>query len=70
MDIANWCRVRINFWGGGSIDGLDNVKAWIDRLEARPACQRGVAVPHPTDFEQALVEFEKDGSGLKSIVTR
>jgi len=69
-DIANWCWVRIYFWGGTNIDGLDNLKAWIDRLEARPGCQRGVAVPHPTDFEQVLEDFEKDGSGLRSIVTK
>jgi len=69
-DIANWCWVRIHFWGGTNIDGLDNLNAWIERLEARPGCERGVAVPHPTDFAEALAEFEKDGSGLRSIVTR
>lgn len=69
-DIANWCWVRIYFWGGTNIDGLDNLRAWIERLEARPACQRGVAVPHATDFEKLALETAKEDSGLKSIVTK
>lgn len=69
-DIANWCWLRIHFWGGTNIDGLGNLKTWMDRLEARPACQRGIAVPHPVDFAQLEAEFEKDGSGLRSLVTK
>ena len=46
-DIANWCWVRIYGWSGVKIDGLTNLQAWIARLEARPACQRGIAVPEP-----------------------
>ena len=69
-DIANWCWVRIYFWGGTNIDGLENLRSWMERLEARPACQRGIDVPHPTDFEKLAAETAKDGSGLKSIVTK
>jgi GSH-dependent disulfide-bond oxidoreductase len=29
---------------GQSLDGLDNVKRWLDDVAARPAVQRGVAV--------------------------
>ena len=46
-DIANWCWVRLYFWSGVSLDGLDNLQRWLDAMEARPACQRGVAVPEP-----------------------
>lgn len=69
-DIANWCWVRIYFWGGSSIDGLDNLKAWLDRLEARPACQRGIAVPKAIDFEALERDLEKDDSFVRSLVTR
>ena len=69
-DIANWCWVRIYFWGGTNIDGLDNLQAWIERLDARPACQRGVDVPHAVDFEKLAAETAKEDSGLKSIVTK
>jgi len=46
-DIANWCWVRLYFWSGVSLDGLDNLQRWLEVMEARPACQRGVAVPEP-----------------------
>lgn len=52
-DIANWCWVRTYFWSGVDIDGLDNLKAWMDRLEARPACQAGIVVPEPLVLEEA-----------------
>ncbi|MDO9490503.1 MAG: glutathione binding-like protein, partial [Sphingomonadaceae bacterium] len=44
-DIANWCWVRTHGWSGVSIDGLDHLARWIDAIAARPAVQRGVAVP-------------------------
>lgn len=69
-DIANWSWVRIYFWGGTNIDGLDNLKAWLDRLEARPACQRGIEIPHALDFKKMEEELEQDDSGLRNIVTR
>lgn len=54
-DIANWCWVRLYFWSGVSLDGLDNLQRWLAAMEARPACQRGIAVPEalvlPTDEE-------------------
>jgi len=53
-DIANWCWVRIYYWPEVSIDGLDNLSGWIDRMEARPACQRGIVVPEPLDLESTL----------------
>ncbi len=69
-DIANWCWVRIYFWGGTNIDGLDNLKAWMQRIEARPACQRGIAVPHPVDFEKLAADVEKGDSAIASLVTK
>ncbi len=54
-DIANWCWVRIYFWSGVSLEGLDHLQRWILAMEDRPACQRGLAVPEPlvlpTDVE-------------------
>jgi glutathione S-transferase len=44
-DIANWSWVRTYKWSGVSIDGLTALRAWMDRMAARPACQRGVEVP-------------------------
>ena len=46
-DIANWCWVRLYFWSGVPLDGLDNLQRWLEAMEARPGCQKGVAVPEP-----------------------
>ncbi len=46
-DIATWPWVRIHAWAGIEIDDLPNVQAWIDRMAARPAVQRGVEIPKP-----------------------
>lgn len=46
-DIANWCWVRLHFWSGVPLDGLDNLQRWCSAMDARPACQRGIAVPEP-----------------------
>jgi glutathione S-transferase len=69
-DIANWCWVRIWFWGGSNIEGLDNLKAWMERLEARPACQRGIAVPHPVDWAALERDLERKDSSVRGLVTR
>ena len=44
-DIANWCWVRTYKWSGINIDGLGGVQKWIQMMESRPACKKGVAVP-------------------------
>lgn len=69
-DIANWCWVRIHFWGGSSIEGLDNLAAWLQRLEARPACQRGIAVPKPVDWKALEDDLQQRDSVVRSLVTR
>ena len=53
-DIANWCWVRIYEWSGVNVEGLDNLVAWLARLEARPACQKGIVVPTPLVLESVL----------------
>ncbi|MBI4695342.1 MAG: glutathione S-transferase N-terminal domain-containing protein [Gammaproteobacteria bacterium] len=53
-DIANWCWVRIHEWSGIDVTGLGNLQAWLARLEARPACQRGIVVPEPLVLEGVL----------------
>ena len=44
-DIANWCWVRTYKWSGIKIDGLIGLKRWMQMMEDRPACKKGVAVP-------------------------
>jgi len=44
-DIANWCWVRTYKWSGVSIDGLPNLRRWLDAMKERPACRKGIDVP-------------------------
>ena len=44
-DIANWTWVRIYFWSGVNIEGLDNLVRWMKRMEERPACKKGIEIP-------------------------
>jgi GST-like protein len=44
-DIATWPWARGHDWSGVSIEGLPHLKRWLDVVGARPAVQRGMAVP-------------------------
>ena len=71
-DIANWSWVRTYKWSGISIDGLTALRSWMDRMAARPACQRGVEVPMKIpnlgdDDDDASKEFAK---GAHTILQR
>ncbi|MEG0009113.1 MAG: glutathione S-transferase N-terminal domain-containing protein [Aeromonas sp.] len=44
-DIATWPWVRIYDWSGISIEGLTHLQAWMDRMAAKPACQKGINIP-------------------------
>lgn len=44
-DIANWSWTHTYAWSGIDVTGLDALAAWSDRVAARPAVQRGKAVP-------------------------
>ena len=52
-DIANWSWARIHNWAKIDIDDFPNLERWLNLLEARPALARGVAVPHPTNYNVA-----------------
>ena len=57
-DIANWSWVRIYKWSEVDISGLDGLRLWMDRMKARPACIKGVAIPPRAD-ESAQVKSAK-----------
>ena len=44
-DIANWCWIRVYYWAGVNIDGLENLKKWMSLMEKRPACVKGTKIP-------------------------
>jgi glutathione S-transferase len=57
-DIANWCWVRNHRWSGVPVEGLDNLQRWMAAIAARPAAQRGIAVPAKADALSAASEQE------------
>jgi glutathione S-transferase/GST-like protein len=44
-DIANWSWVHTHAWSDVSIEGLPHLGRWLTAIAARPAVQRGRAVP-------------------------
>jgi GST-like protein len=57
-DIANWCWLSTHEWSGVSLDGLTHLARWLDAVGARPAVQRGRAIPGrlaPSDGEAAQI---------------
>ncbi len=52
-DIANWSWCRIHNWAGVSVDDLPNLQRWMSVIEHRPACARGVRIPHETNYNDA-----------------
>jgi len=53
-DIATWPWARGYFWTGISIDGLDNLKRWLEDIEERPAVQRGVGIPNRELYDMVI----------------
>lgn len=55
-DIANWSWARIYDWPGIDISGLDNLSRWMAAIAARPAVQRGIAVPPKQDEAERIAK--------------
>ena len=47
VDMATYPWARSFPWAKVSIDGLDHLQAWLDRIDARPATQKAVTIPKP-----------------------
>jgi glutathione S-transferase len=62
-DIATWPWVRIHAWAGVETEGLDHLNRWIETIRARPAVDRGVAVPGeiPPDAQRVWIEKFRAG---------
>jgi len=55
-DIANWSWAHIYDWPGVDIEGLDNLQRWMDAVGARPAVQRGRAIPPRAEDDEVRIE--------------
>jgi len=69
-DMATWPWVQGYEWGGLNIDGLNNLKRWLDQIAERPAVKRGRDIPEKIDRENiSESEKEKMAQQLRKIVT-
>ncbi|EME49329.1 hypothetical protein DOTSEDRAFT_163623 [Dothistroma septosporum NZE10] len=55
-DIAHWGWVSAAGWAGVNIEEFPNLKAWEERLWARPALQKGANVPDPYRMKELLAD--------------
>lgn len=46
-DIATYPWVSTYDWSGVSVDGLDHLQGWLEKVGARPAVIRGMTIPTP-----------------------
>ncbi|MEM6382239.1 MAG: glutathione binding-like protein [Pseudomonadota bacterium] len=44
-DMATYPWARAHVWAKVSIDGLDNLKTWFDRMDARPMVRKALTIP-------------------------
>jgi glutathione S-transferase len=58
-DIANWSWVHTYKWSGVSIDELPGVQRWLAAIRARPAVERGRAVPERLELGTNAEQFIK-----------
>jgi glutathione S-transferase/GST-like protein len=69
-DIASYGWLRIHAWAGVSLDGLPRVQRWMDDLGARPAVERGVAVPQPLELPKDDRVTEALAETARNIIQR
>lgn len=57
-DFALFPWVNAHEWVGVSVDGLDNLKRWLQTMKDRPAVKRGLDVPskHETQLTEKATE--------------
>lgn len=67
-DIANWSWVRVHNFAGISLEPYPGLSRWLGQLEARPALQRGAAVPRATNFNNPEEEA-KSVESTRKVVT-
>lgn len=63
-DMATWPWVRIYDWSGASIEGLDALQAWLDKIAERQAVIQGMTVPVKSERLQDEKDFLKMGSKM------
>ncbi|MCW8329947.1 glutathione S-transferase N-terminal domain-containing protein [Photobacterium sp. SDRW27] len=64
-DMAAWPWVRIHDWSGIDTEGLTHLQRWLNELAERPACQKGIVTPPPSELSD-----EEQAKEIRKMVTR
>ena len=67
-DIANWCWTRTARWSGVDPEPFTHMTRWHQAIAARPAVERGLAVPAPMSLPLNDVEAEAFSKAARTIV--
>ena len=70
-DIAHWGWITAAGWAGISVDEFSALKAWEERMLARPAVEKGRHVPDPHQIKEMLKDkdaIEKAAAGARSWI--
>jgi glutathione S-transferase/GST-like protein len=70
-DIANFAWARTHRWSGIDVSDLPNLQRWLKELRARPAVERGLAVP-PSKLDLTAAtddDVQRFVDGARKIVT-
>ena len=58
-DIANWCWIRVYYWAGININGLENLNRWMQSMEKRSACIKGTKIPKRENSKKLIQNTRK-----------
>ncbi|SMR50219.1 unnamed protein product [Zymoseptoria tritici ST99CH_3D1] len=65
-DIANFSWVNVAYFAGVDLDQFPNLKKWWERINARPAVKKGVAIPNESTItNEAYQRRLKEEDGFK-----
>ena len=65
-DIANFSWVNVAYFAGVDLKQFPNLHKWWERINSRPAVQKGVAVPSESKIvNEAYQQRLKDEEGFK-----
>lgn len=58
-DIANFAWIYEHAWAGIDLDEMPHLKAWMQRIESRPAVQKGLDIPEENIHKQIAKDPKK-----------
>ena len=53
-DLANFAWINWAEWAGVDVRQFKLIQEWLDRINARPAIQRGLDVPEPFEMKRKM----------------